>query len=351
MQRFDRILGILLFLRGGQMVSATSLGRHFAVSTRTIYRDVEVLSALGVPVYAERGREGGFRLLEGYFLPPLMFTQGEAIALLIGLTMQRSLQAIPFPKERELAEKKLLTALPDHLRAMLAKAEKLIGFEPLPHDIFHPEPAASPAASVAPAASATPDTPVSAESQAITIFLQAILDGALVLTRYHSPYAGQPYDTLIEPLGVFWDRDHWYLAGREVERKPTIRLWRADRVIQMRPRQSAAPVHTEFDVRGLLGRAWLQEAMAEWRKQVPVTISLTAAQAERLRQDWYYRHAAYEPTPDGTVVMTFGERNPAIVLELLRWLGPGATLIEPAAWRERMRADLQQMLAAYTSFS
>jgi|SRR5579859_2268228 len=81
------------------------------------------------------------RLLEGYFLPPPMFTQGEASSLLVGLTFQRSLQATPFPAERELAEKKLLAALPDRLRAMLAKAEKLIGFEQLPHDIFHPEPA------------------------------------------------------------------------------------------------------------------------------------------------------------------------------------------------------------------
>src|SRR5579885_1825525 len=194
MQRFDRILGILLFLRSGQLVPASALARHFAVSTRTIYRDVEVLSALGVPIYAERGREGGFRLLEGYFLPPLMFTQGEAIALLVGVTLQRSLQATPFPAERELAEKKLLAALPDRLRNILAKAEKLIGFEPLPHDIFHPE-----RAFPQPAMSAHLAAAAFTESQAISIFLQAILDGALVLMRYHSPYSAQPYDTLVEP--------------------------------------------------------------------------------------------------------------------------------------------------------
>jgi predicted DNA-binding transcriptional regulator YafY len=342
MQRFDRILGILLFLRSGQLVSASALARHFAVSTRTIYRDVEVLSALGVPVYAERGREGGFRLLEGYFLPPLMFTQGEAIALLVGLTLQRSLQATPFPTERELAEKKLLAALPDRLRAILAKAEKLIGFEPLPHDIFHPE-----RAFPQPAATASLASAASTESQAISIFLQAILDGTLALMRYHSPYSAQPYDTLVEPLGLFWDRDHWYLAGKEVERQRPVRLWRADRVIEIRPRQPAFPLQTAFDVRDLLGRSWLQEAMEAWRQRVPVKIHLNAAQAERLQQDWYYHHAVFEPTTDGQVVMTFGESDPAIVLELLRWLGPGATLLEPAAWREQMRQDLQQMLAAY----
>ena len=51
---------------------------------------------------------------------------------------------------------------------------------------------------------------------------------------------------------------------------------------------------------------------------------------------------------EGQVAMTFGESNPAIVLELLRWLGPGAELIEPRAWREKIREELQQMLAYYT---
>src|SRR5712692_7343148 len=104
MQRFDRVLGILLFLRSKQSVSASELARHFEVSVRTIYRDLETLSAVGVPLYAERGRQGGVRLLQGYFLPPLMFTQSEAIALLLGLTLQRSLRAVPFPTEIEVAE-------------------------------------------------------------------------------------------------------------------------------------------------------------------------------------------------------------------------------------------------------
>ena len=82
-ERFDRLFGILLLLRGGRAVPAGELARRFGVSRRTIYRDLEALSAAGVPVYAERGRGGGTRLLEGYFLPPLMFSRGEGIALLL----------------------------------------------------------------------------------------------------------------------------------------------------------------------------------------------------------------------------------------------------------------------------
>ena len=70
-----------------------------------------------------------------------MFTQSEAITLLVGLTLQRSLQAPLFPYEMEMVEKKLLAALSERLRTLLEKAERILEFEKFPHDIFHPEPA------------------------------------------------------------------------------------------------------------------------------------------------------------------------------------------------------------------
>lgn len=74
MNRLDRALGILLWLRCRKTVSAAELAKQFEVFQRTIYRDIETLSELGIPVYAEMGRAGGFRLLDGYFLPPVMFS-------------------------------------------------------------------------------------------------------------------------------------------------------------------------------------------------------------------------------------------------------------------------------------
>lgn len=128
----------------------------------------------------------------------------------------------------------------------------------------------------------------------------------------------------MEPLGLLWDRGRWYLAGRSVERERSGGVWRADRVVEIEPRQPNEPVQNDFDVRELLGRTWLQPAMETWWRMAPVRIRLSPAQAERLRRDWYYRHAHYEPTAEDQVVMSFGEQDSTIVFELLRWLGPGA---------------------------
>jgi predicted DNA-binding transcriptional regulator YafY len=96
-----------------------------------------------------------------------------------------------------------------------------------------------------------------------------------------------------------------------------------------------------------LDRNWLQAAMQQWAQEAPVSIRLSRQQAERLEKDWYYQHAIFEQLSEDRVLMTFGEEDQHIVLELLRWLGPGAELIEPVAWRAVMRAELVQMLANY----
>lgn len=359
-QQIDRALEILLLLRSRKTLSARALAARFEVSTRTIYRDIETLSAAGVPIYAEMGREGGFRLLEGYFLPPVMFTENEAASLLIGLTLLRRLRVAPFPAAIETAEQKLLAALPERLATLLAQAPQLIGFERIPTDLFllksQPDQSKVDQSSI--------DAALAHESDVVGAFLRAIFAGHQVELTYHSPYSGQTKQYGVLPGGLLWDRDWWYLVGQrlveatneenasEAAQEPW--LWRADRVLAMvtRPlpgRQPARPATAAFTINDLLGRTWLANAMQKWQSEAPVQIRISAHQAAILRQDWYYRYADYTEGPDGDWLMTFGEDNPHLVLDLLRWLGPGAELIAPQAWRTRLRDELLAMAALYTA--
>src|SRR5437588_4813785 len=233
--------------------------------------------------------------------------------------------------------------MPDALRAVLADARKVIGFEGAPGDIFHPErPDPGPAGAADDPAAARP-----AEDQVLGVFLRAVLDRRGVDLQYRSPYRPATERLTVVPHGVFWDRDRWYLVGRPAGAAGDARLWRADRVLAIEPRALPAGPRPDFDVRGLLGRAWLRDAMARWREEGRVAIRLTRRQAARLAQDWYYRHASFEDLPDGRILMVFGEDNRDVVLELLRWLGPGAELLEPQEWRATPKAELRGMLAGY----
>ena len=338
MKRFDRILALLLLLRGGQAISAAEAAERFGVSPRTIYRDIDSLSVLGVPVYAERGREGGFRLLEGYFLPPLMFSVREAISIFLGLTLLRTLPARPFEAELDTVEKKLLAAVPDHLRAILARAYRFIGFEKPPRDIFHPEPAETPL---------SPSRPTG-EGETVSLFLQAILDRRSVHIRYRSPYRDETQQFTLDPRGVFWDRDRWYLVGRLAHAAAAARLWRADRVLELKAHHPMAEAEPDFDVRELLNRRWLKTAVGQWSEEATVKIRLSRRQAETLQLDWYYGQAYFEPLADEQMLMVFGEDDRDHALALLRWLGPGAELLEPQRWRAALAAELQEMLRALT---
>lgn len=336
MTRFERAFGILLALADGRMATAAALAERFEVSVRTIYRDVEMLSATGVPIYAERGAAGGYRLLEGYFLPPVAFTREEAVAGLLALALARGMAAPPFPAALESAERKLVAALPDRLRPLLAETRRLVGFERAAADLFHPEPPQPPGADAA-------------ASHAVEVFMKGALDGTRVRLVYRVPYRdGTAPEADVEPQGLLWDRDLWYLIGRRVEAdgRRVERFWRADRVRAIQPSTMRFTPDRGFDVRRHLGRAWLGKAMAEWAGRSPVVIRMRPEQAARLSRDWMFGFARFEP--DGNSVrMTWGEVEAANALELVRWLGPGAELLSPAEWRDRLRDEAAAIAAAH----
>ncbi len=281
--------------------------------------------------------------MEGYFLPPVMFSVGEAISLLLGLTFQRRLRTRPFTAELESAGQKLLAAVPENLREILTQAQRIVAFEKTPEDIFHPE-LPNPAPQAAEASERT-------ECNILQAFLQAILDQRQVAFSYRSPYRSGISAVSASPCGLLWDRDYWYLVGVQKGQKPEQRLWRADRVLELQPGSGKHAPPADFDIASLLDRQWLGSAMDHWIQTFPVKIEVSPRQAERLKQDWYYRYAHFEDLSGDRVKMTFGGDQPEAVFELLRWLGPEAELIEPEEWRAAFRDELTRMLSVYTGSS
>lgn len=113
MNRVERLTAILLYLQERPRTSE-EIARHFEVSKRTILRDVQALSEMGVPVIAREGAGGGYSLPEDYQLPPLPLTSREAFLLLLALSSINKLSDAPFAQERASLMAKLRAALPAH---------------------------------------------------------------------------------------------------------------------------------------------------------------------------------------------------------------------------------------------
>jgi len=131
MNRMDRLFAILLELQHRRRIRAKDLARQFEVSKRTIYRDMSALNQIGIPLAALPGE--GFELVEGYYLPPLMFTENEAVALVLGSRL--------LAQSADSALAKIKVALPDPVRARSEALTNIIGFitPPAKFDLDDPQ--------------------------------------------------------------------------------------------------------------------------------------------------------------------------------------------------------------------
>jgi predicted DNA-binding transcriptional regulator YafY len=111
-----RVLALLELLQTHSLISGAELARRLEVDPRTLRRYILALESLGIPVMAERGRDGGYRLMHGYKLPPMMFTNDEALALALGLVASRSLGLAATAPAGEGALAKLERVMPENLR-------------------------------------------------------------------------------------------------------------------------------------------------------------------------------------------------------------------------------------------
>lgn len=130
-RRADRLFDIIQLLRGGKLIRARDLAEELEVSERTIYRDIADLMASGVPIEGEAGL--GYLLRDGYDLPPLMFTEDELEALVLGARMVQSWTDPDLAKIAAQALSKIDAVLPEHLQKfredsmMLAPKRKIWG--------------------------------------------------------------------------------------------------------------------------------------------------------------------------------------------------------------------------------
>jgi predicted DNA-binding transcriptional regulator YafY len=196
--RASRLLSILTTLQAKGHVTAQALADECEVSLRTIYRDVEALSAAGIPVYSERGSAGGYRLLDGYRLRLNGLSSIEADALLLaGLTQQAT--ELGLGSAAASARKKLLVALPADLRTGAMRTR------------FHVD---------APAWFAEGET-----LDNLPLVADAVWGGRAIAMHYQSREAETQRE--VEPLGIVLKGSAWYLVAQS---ESGIRTYRISRI-------------------------------------------------------------------------------------------------------------------------
>ncbi|WP_344653538.1 helix-turn-helix transcriptional regulator [Cryptosporangium japonicum] len=204
--RADRLVSLVLLLRRHGRLSATALARELEVSTRTVLRDVEALSAAGVPVYAERGRHGGFALLPGFRTELTGLNHDEALALLIAGS-RRGAQAFGLGSALASAMLKVVDALPENYRDTATGAAQRLLVDP-ETDLL-----------------ARQITTEDLSDAVLAAVRRAVLAGHKLRIRYAAAGQGPRWRT-VDPIGLVTAREQGYLLATRAGADRTYRLSR-----------------------------------------------------------------------------------------------------------------------------
>jgi predicted DNA-binding transcriptional regulator YafY len=221
MAKADRVLALLEALQDQPFARGPELAARLGVDERTLRRDVTALRDLGLPVEAERGRGGGYRLKPGYRMPPLLFTPGEATAVALGL-----LAAQRDGVDAASALAKLRRVLPERVRLRVEALEATLRF--------------------------TRAGAGSAPGEELLALAEAARRGRRVVADYTTA-GGETARRELSPLGLVAHGARWYVPAFDHGRRE-LRAFRADRFGAVRPGGAGEPAPAGFDAVAFVNR-------------------------------------------------------------------------------------------------
>lgn len=308
--RASRLLSILILLQLRQRLTAADLAAEFEVSERTIYRDIDALSAAGVPVYGDRGPGGGFQLLDGYRTKLTGLSAGEAEAsMMIGLPGPAA--DLGIGAATSAARNKLISALPGTSSALADRMAARFHLDPV--DWYR-------------GGDALPHLPAIA---------RAVLDQRDLSMRYES-WQGVG-DWHVEPLGLILKAGAWYLAAHGAGK---VRIFRASNILDLTVGETIFDRPADFHL-----AAWWQSEQRRLEAELFATSATVRASSEGCK-----RLAAQSPRGAAAVAdagspATDGWRTMRMMVEDadhgardMLMLGAEIEVVAPESFRRRIAA-------------
>lgn len=300
-KRFDRIVAILIQLQSKKIVKAQELADRFDCSLRTIYRDIRTLEASGVPIYSEAGV--GYALMEGYRLPPVMFTREEVSSFIAAEKLMQKFTDPSLGNHYASAMYKLKSVLRSNDKDWLSNIESRVVMqtaEPMFNDN-------------------SPNT--------LAILFESIAEKKQILLSYKTFDKEEVTQRNIEPVGVFHDHNNWYFLGYCHLRKD-YRQFRTDRI------QAIKKTDCDFTIEHHSLETYLNKT--ETIPTTKVRILIEKKIARYLVTEKKYHGFVSEKEVDGKIEMTF--MSSSVDNGFPRWFlmfGDYATILEPESLKIR----------------
>ncbi len=211
-KRFDRIVAILIQLQSKRIVKAQELADRFEVSLRTIYRDIRTLEASGVPIISEAGV--GYSIMEGYRLPPVMFTREEVGSFVAAEKLMQKFVDKSLGNYYESAMIKLKSVLRGREKDWISALESQILVDPT-NKLFN-----------------------DSLPNALETLFESIAEKRQVFLKYQALNRETPSERFVEPVGIYHESGFWYVLAF-CHLRSDYRQFRTDRMLAIKSTQNS----------------------------------------------------------------------------------------------------------------
>jgi len=295
MNRVDRLVAIIIFLQSRRLVRAKDVAEHFEISMRTVYRDVKALCEAGVPIAAEAGE--GYSMVEGYHLPPIMFTPEETSALFLGT---RFVERSVLPEETlEYLEK-----LHDATEIFYRNSKPQEGFR----------------------------------DDVIVTIQDAIANRNVLKMEYFSPRYEDTTMREIEPLGMLHYSQQWHLIAF-CRLRQDFRDFRTDRIKNIFLEDEVYPERKDFVL-----KEYIEKCFSQPHGDYKAKIKFSSQLAHFIRERYAYGLVGEECVEDG-VIMEFMIPNVKWMSGWLLSFGTQVEVLSPESLRQELIEQTKTLLS------
>lgn len=314
--RTERLFATILLLQNRPNLTSRDLAEHFGVSRRTIFRDLRALSESGVPLTYSEG--GGYEILEGYQLPPLMLTAREAATLLVGTEFMRLQSDASLRGDAGEVSLKIRSVLPREIREYVDRLSENTVLDPYWSHAVQAE---------------------GVESGKWFKLSEAVARSRKVIMEYFVESRQELTQRRVDPLGLVYYTDHWNLIAFD-HLRDEIRNFRLDRIEEMFVLTERFERPEGFDLQSYLEQ--------EGRQSDPISIrlSFSAAVFPRVRSGIPARIEEEAPKGDRVEIRFTFENLDYLAGWLLRF-GADVQVLEPKELVDLHRKAAESVLANY----
>lgn len=313
MSKAKLLFDLIMYVNTKRSFTAQDVADEFGVSIRTAHRYLADIDEMGVPLYTEPGRGGGYRVLNNRTLPPIVFDEHEAFAIFFAFQSLRNYPSLPFNININSVSRKLYASLPADSRYKADRLGSVLAF-------WHP-------------AKTVP-------SPYLSLIIEAAAEQRVLQIEYVSKNENTRRE--VEPAGVYAYGGFWYMPALDRVSGET-RLFRTDRI-------AALEGTSETFVRQLRLDDWLQRlAVSEPKDPVRLYAELNREGVRQCRsQPWLEPYLVMTGPEHGHVDVEIDRSELPFASDFFFRLGTSAKVIEPREAIEYIRREARERLRHYS---